>query len=181
MVNLPEQLTRTRHLSWYLTFQVKFQLKVRGKGYRTEIKLVTIPKWSQTIAGLPEQRTQRGIWPDIWPSRSNLRSKYGVPDIVPDIRISGRYLVPRRLALNLTWKAKCQVKSHGCVGCSERLDIVWDYFGKLADAITGRYPVPHQVRINLTLKVKCQVKGHGHVSYSGRLAIVWTILVKVMT
>ena len=37
---------------------VEFKVKGRGTGYRPEIMLAGVPKWSQTIASLPETPTQ---------------------------------------------------------------------------------------------------------------------------
>ena len=129
-----------------MTFKVKFKVKGRGTGYRPEITPARVPKWSQTIANLPEQLIQP------WPL--TLRSTFDI-------------------ALHLTLKAKCKVKGHGFISCSGRLVIVWDYFGTIADVISGRYPVPRLLTLNLALKVKCQVKGHGWASCWGRLEIVW--------
>ena len=39
-------------------FTVKFEAKGRGTVYHPEIKSVSVTKWSQTIASLPEHLTQ---------------------------------------------------------------------------------------------------------------------------
>ena len=128
------------------------------------------------------------LWPAIWPSRPNSRSKDEVPDIVPKSREATCRLRPfwcacwrnfwtmsgaPRLASNLTLDVKHQVKGNDSVTRSGRQSIVWDSFGRRADVILGRYPVPRPLTMKLTLKVKCQqIKGHGCVSFPGRLAVV---------
>ena len=76
-----------------MTFSLAFELQgpdivnnIRGTGYRPEITPACVPKWSQAIARLPELLAQSCIRPGIRPSRSNSRSKNGVPDIVPKLR-----------------------------------------------------------------------------------------------
>ena len=96
--------------------------------------------------------------------------------------ISTQYPIPRLLTLNLTVKAKCQVKGYGCVSCSGRLAIAWDLFVTRARVIPGRYwSVSRSLTLNLTLKVKWnltskviyQFKGHDCVGCKGWLAVFW--------
>ena len=54
----------------------------------------------------------------------------------------GTISLARPLTFNLILKVKCQVNGYGCVNCSGRLAIVWDYFDTRADTISGRCPVP---------------------------------------
>ena len=58
IASLPEQLTRSRLLTWHSTFQVKFKVKGRVTRYCSEITSVRLPKWSQTIADRPGQLTR---------------------------------------------------------------------------------------------------------------------------
>ena len=153
--------------SWSLTLHLsfKFKFKVRGRctGFRPEMTSARIPRLSQTTASLQhgQRRSSHNhdLWPDIWPSRSNSRSKNMVPDILPkwhqhafhqwfqatDIPGNGSLhnhdlwpgIWPSR-----SYSSHCQAKCHGCVIYSGKLTALGDHFGRRADVISDniRYP-----------------------------------------
>ena len=82
-------------MTFDLALHLKGQIQGQGMGTRYHPKNTSarVSKRSQAMASLTGQLINHEFCPGIRPSRSNLRSKDEVPDIVPKLRQQGTKMV----------------------------------------------------------------------------------------